>query len=54
MKQMLKDRGHLVGETEINMTTEQFISKYGEKMKREDLVINIAKHSDDTGQAYLP
>ncbi|KAF2303942.1 hypothetical protein GH714_024784 [Hevea brasiliensis] len=36
--QMLKDRGYFVGDFEINMTREQFISKFGENMKREDLL----------------
>lgn len=38
--QMLKDRGYMVGDFEIEMTRYQFIEKYGENMKREDLVIN--------------
>ncbi|XP_021606923.1 DNA-directed RNA polymerases II and IV subunit 5A isoform X2 [Manihot esculenta] len=53
MLQMLKDRGYLVGDIEINMTREQFILKYGENMKREDLVINRAKSNDNTDQIYV-
>lgn len=46
--QMLRDRGYLVADFEINMTKEQFVSKYGENMKREDLVINKAmRNSSD-------
>lgn len=38
--QMLKDRGYVVGDFEIEMTRYQFVQKHGENMKREDLVIN--------------
>ncbi|XP_007013105.2 PREDICTED: DNA-directed RNA polymerases II and IV subunit 5A isoform X2 [Theobroma cacao] len=48
--QMLKDRGYFVGDFEITMTKAQFISKYGENMKREDLVINKTKRNDNSDQ----
>lgn len=51
--QMLKDRGYFVTDTELNMSKQQFISKYGENMKREDLVINKAKRSDNSDQIYI-
>ncbi|KAF2303948.1 hypothetical protein GH714_024892 [Hevea brasiliensis] len=51
--QMLKDRGYFVGDFEINMTREQFISKFGENMKREDLVINKSKRNDASDQIYV-
>ncbi|WCJ42515.1 DNA-directed RNA polymerases I II and III subunit RPABC1 [Euphorbia peplus] len=51
--QMLKDRGYLVGEFEINMSKEQFISKYGDNMKREDLVIHKSKRNDNSDQIYV-
>lgn len=38
--EMLRDRGYVVGDFEIEMTKYQFLQKYGENMKREDLVIN--------------
>ncbi|KAG8636239.1 DNA-directed RNA polymerases II and IV subunit 5A isoform X1 [Manihot esculenta] len=50
---MLKDRGYFVGDFEINMTREQFISKFGENMKREDLVINKTKRNDPSDQIYV-
>lgn len=37
--QMLRDRGYMVGDVEVEMTKTQFIQKYGENMKREDLII---------------
>ncbi|XP_057951466.1 DNA-directed RNA polymerases II and IV subunit 5A-like [Malania oleifera] len=51
--QMLRDRGYFVGEFEVNMTKRQFIDKYGENMKREDLVINKAKRDDSSSQIYV-
>lgn len=51
--QMLKDRGYFVTDTELNMSKQQFLSKYGENMKREDLVINKAKRSDSSDQVLL-
>lgn len=37
---MLSDRNYLVEETELTMSREDFIFKYGEHMKREQLEIN--------------
>jgi DNA-directed RNA polymerase I, II, and III subunit RPABC1 len=51
--QMLKDRGYFVGDFEIDMTKEQFRDKYGESMKREDLVINKAKRNDSSDQVFI-
>ncbi|XP_038899369.1 DNA-directed RNA polymerases II and IV subunit 5A-like [Benincasa hispida] len=51
--QMLRDRGYFVGDFEIDMTREQFKHKYGESMKREDIVINKAKRNDSSDQIYV-
>ncbi|KAF5451447.1 DNA-directed RNA polymerases II and IV subunit 5A-like [Juglans microcarpa x Juglans regia] len=51
--QMLKDRGYFVGDFEIDMTKEQFKNKYGESMKREDLVINKSKRNNSSDQIYI-
>ncbi|KAB1219488.1 DNA-directed RNA polymerases II and IV subunit 5A [Morella rubra] len=51
--QMLKDRGYFVGDFEIDMSKEQFRNKYGESMKREDLVINKHKRNDSSDQIYI-
>ncbi|KAL6001855.1 DNA-directed RNA polymerases II and IV subunit 5A [Asimina triloba] len=48
--QMLRDRGYLVGDFEINMTKNQFLDKYGENLKREDLLICKAKRNDSNDQ----
>lgn len=48
--QMLRDRGYLVGEFEINMSMDDLLRKYGENMKREDLIISKAKANDNSDQ----
>ncbi|KAK7847483.1 dna-directed rna polymerases ii and iv subunit 5a, partial [Quercus suber] len=48
--QMLKDQGHLVANFEVDMIKDQFRRKYGESMKREDLVINKTKQTDSSDQ----
>ncbi|GAB4857499.1 DNA-directed RNA polymerases II and IV subunit 5A [Ancistrocladus abbreviatus] len=53
LMQMLNDRGYIVADFEINMTKEQFINKYGENVKREDLTINKHKRNDSSGQIYV-
>ncbi|CAH9115713.1 unnamed protein product [Cuscuta europaea] len=51
--EMLTDRGYLVGDFEIGMSKHQFIQKYGENMKREDLVIQKALRNDSSDQIYV-
>lgn len=51
--QMLRDRGYLVTDGELNMTRFQFITKYGENMKREDLVMNKHKRNENSDQIYV-
>ncbi|KAK4372816.1 hypothetical protein RND71_008200 [Anisodus tanguticus] len=53
LMEMLADRGYLVGEFEINMSKNQFLQKYGENMKREDLVIQKAKRNNRSEQIYV-
>lgn len=48
--EMLRDRGYLVGDFEINMEKDDFLRKYGENMKREDLIISKAKPNDSADQ----
>ncbi|KAM7256731.1 hypothetical protein ACFE04_012472 [Oxalis oulophora] len=51
--QMLKDRGYFVGDTEIHVSREQFIQKFGDNMKREDLIISKNKRNDNSEQIYV-
>nr|GFA67683.1 DNA-directed RNA polymerases II and IV subunit 5A-like [Tanacetum cinerariifolium] len=47
------DMGYLVGDFEINMGKDDFLRKYGENMKREDLIISKAKPNDSADQIYV-
>ncbi|MED6215727.1 hypothetical protein PIB30_000733 [Stylosanthes scabra] len=51
--QMLRDRDYLVGDFEIKLSREEFRRKYGENMKREDLVINKSKKDNSSDQIYV-
>jgi len=50
---MLSDRGYLVTKFELEMKKHEFIQKYGENMKREDLVISKNKSNDSSDQIYV-
>lgn len=50
LMQMLKDRGYYVGDLDIEMSRNQFRNKYGDNMKREDLVINKAMRNNSSDQ----
>ncbi|KAI3763573.1 hypothetical protein L2E82_13512 [Cichorium intybus] len=51
--QMLRDRGYLVGDFEINIGINDFLMKYGDNMKREDLIISKAMANDSSDQIYV-
>ncbi|KAJ7973824.1 DNA-directed RNA polymerases II and IV subunit 5A-like [Quillaja saponaria] len=51
--QLLRDRGYLVGDFEVNMSKHEFKNKYSELMKREDLVINKSKKDNSSDQIYV-
>ncbi|KAL6525172.1 DNA-directed RNA polymerases II and IV subunit 5A [Orobanche minor] len=51
--EILRDRGYVVGDFEIEMSRHQFIQKYGENMKREDLMINKGLRSNNSEQIYV-
>ncbi|GLJ42853.1 hypothetical protein SUGI_0888320 [Cryptomeria japonica] len=51
--QMLHDRSYLVAELEINMSKEQFLDKFGEDPKKDDLVINKTKRNEPGDQIYV-
>ncbi|XP_022955185.1 DNA-directed RNA polymerases II and IV subunit 5A-like [Cucurbita maxima] len=53
LMQMLKDRGYYVGDLDIDMSRNQFRNKYGDNMKREDLVINKAMRNNSSDQIYI-
>ncbi|XP_058107411.1 DNA-directed RNA polymerases II and IV subunit 5A-like isoform X3 [Magnolia sinica] len=52
--QMLKDRGYLVVDSEIDMKLHDFVAKFGgENVKRDNLIIFKAKRSNDTDKIYV-
>ncbi|PHU18026.1 DNA-directed RNA polymerases II and IV subunit 5A [Capsicum chinense] len=53
LMEMLSDRGYLVGDFEINMSKQQFLQKFGENIKREDLVIQKGKRNNSSDQIYV-
>ena len=48
LNHMLKDRGYIVTDAELEMTQEQFIDQYGENMERKVLVILKTKKNDES------
>jgi len=51
--EMLKDRGYVVTDDEINMTKQQFIEKYGEDVRRQDLFMHKAKQDNSSDQVGM-
>lgn len=45
--EMLRDRDYVVAEFELSFTKEQFREKYGDEPKRDDLVIQKPKRSNN-------
>ena len=53
--QMLRDRGYSVDDSDIKMTRQQFIQKFGENvhLKRDDLLILCNKEDAPTDQVHI-
>lgn len=51
--EMLRDRAYLVVDHEIKMSKMEFIHKFGEGVKREDLTLNKSKRNDPSDQIYI-
>ncbi|KAL6975103.1 DNA-directed RNA polymerases II and IV subunit 5A [Sarracenia purpurea var. burkii] len=51
--QMLRDRGYVVPDQEVDMTKQQFIQKVGENVKREDLLIRKSMRNDSSDEIYV-
>lgn len=50
--QMLRDREYLVMDSEIKMSKEQFVNKFGSGFQKEDLIINKSKKREPTDQVH--
>lgn len=48
--QMLRDRGYVVDESDLRMTRKDFVQKFGENIKKEDLLILTSKKNDSSDQ----
>uniref|UniRef100_A0A7S1SMF5 DNA-directed RNA polymerases I, II, and III subunit RPABC1 n=1 Tax=Tetraselmis chuii TaxID=63592 RepID=A0A7S1SMF5_9CHLO len=51
--QMLRDRGYLVSEAELNQSKENFTDKFGDEPLRDQLTILVCKQEDPTDQIFV-
>jgi len=51
--QMLRDRGFLVAENELNMSKDEFHDKFGDDPNRDMLTILVCKQDDPTDQIFV-
>jgi len=50
---MLRDRGYLVSEAELNQSKENFTDKFGDEPLRDQLTILVCKQEDPTDQIFV-
>ena len=53
LHEMLKDRGYLIDQADIDLSEEDFKEQHGEVPSREQLTILVQKRDDPTEQVYV-
>ena len=53
LHEMLKDRGYLIDQADIDLSEEAFKDQHGEVPSREQLTILVQKRDDPTEQVYV-
>ena len=53
LHEMLKDRGYLIDQADIDLSEEDFKAQHGEVPSREQLTILVQKRDDPTEQVYV-
>ena len=53
LHEMLKDRGYLIDQADIDLSEESFKEQYGEVPSREQLTLLVQKRDDPTEQVYV-
>ena len=51
--EMLKDRGYMIDQADIDLTEEGFTGKYGDTPLREQMTILVQKRDDPTDQIFV-
>ena len=51
--EMLKDRGYLIDQSDIDLSEEDFASKFGEAPQRDAMTVLVQKRDDPTDQVFV-
>ena len=53
VQEMLRDRGYLISQEDVDMSEDAFYAQYGEQPARESLTILVQKRDDPTDQLFV-